>query len=271
MDDNKEFELEHDHIDEEEIVVITDEDGNEMYFREEMVIPVGEKSFAVLSALDADDCGCEDEECHCHDEEDDDEDNVIIARIDFDEDGNEIAESGNEADAEREAALADAGCELVEQPVASAAALGRLVRRFPIALMADESLHGPESAFEIAKAQGTDVFAIKIEQSGGLFAAQRVAAIADAAGIELYGGTMLEGAFSTIASAQLFATFAKLQWGTELFGPLLLSEEILTQPLDYSDFHLTVPNGPGLGIALDEERVQFFRRDGFARKITVTP
>ena len=50
MDDNKEFELEHDHIDEEEIVVITDEDGNEMYFREEMVIPVGEKSFAVLSA-----------------------------------------------------------------------------------------------------------------------------------------------------------------------------------------------------------------------------
>ena len=70
MDDNKEFELEHDHIDEEEIVVITDEDGNEMYFREEMVIPVGEKSFAVLSALDADDCGCEDEECHCHDEED---------------------------------------------------------------------------------------------------------------------------------------------------------------------------------------------------------
>ena len=169
------------------------------------------------------------------------------------------------------AALADAGCELVEQPVASAAALGRLVRRFPIALMADESLHGPESAFEIAKVQGADVFAIKIEQSGGLFAAQRVAAIADAAGIELYGGTMLEGAFSTIASAQLFATFAKLQWGTELFGPLLLSEEILTQPLDYSDFHLTVPNGPGLGIALDEERVQFFRRDGFARKITVTP
>lgn len=90
MDDNKEFELEHDHIDEEEIVVITDEDGNEMYFREEMVLPVGEKNFAVLSAIDVDDCGCEDEECHCHDEEDDDEDNVIIARIDFDEDGNEI-------------------------------------------------------------------------------------------------------------------------------------------------------------------------------------
>jgi muconate cycloisomerase len=159
-------------------------------------------------------------------------------------------------------ALADAGCELVEQPVTSPAALGRLMRRFPIALMADEILQGPESAFEIAKHHGADVFAIKIEQSGGLFAAQRVAAIADAAGIELYGGTMLEGAFSTVASAHLFASFANLQWGTELFGPLLITEEILTQPLDYSDFELTVPSGPGLGITLDEARVKRFTRDG---------
>jgi muconate cycloisomerase len=162
-------------------------------------------------------------------------------------------------------ALADAGCELVEQPVASAAALARLMRRFPVALMADEILQGPESAFEIAKIQGADVFAIKIEQSGGLFAAQRVAAIADAAGIELYGGTMLEGAFSTIASAHLFASFANLQWGTELFGPLLITEEILTRPLDYSDFELTVPRGPGLGIELDEAKVRRFTRDGLVK------
>jgi muconate cycloisomerase len=164
-------------------------------------------------------------------------------------------------------ALAEAGCELVEQPVASAAALARLTRRFPIALMADEILQGPESAFEIAKNDGADVFAIKIEQSGGLFAAQRVAAIADAAGIELYGGTMLEGAFSTVASAHLFASFANLQWGTELFGPLLITEEILARPLDYSNFELTVPSGPGLGIELDEARVRRFTRDAAIRVI----
>jgi muconate cycloisomerase len=162
-------------------------------------------------------------------------------------------------------ALADAGCELVEQPVASAAALARLMRRFPVALMADEILQGPDSAFEIAKHAGADVFAIKIEQSGGLFAAQRVAAIADAAGIELYGGTMLEGAVSTVASAHLFASFANLQWGTELFGPLLITEEILTQPLDYSDFELTVPSGPGLGIELDEDKLRRFTRDGLKK------
>jgi len=165
-------------------------------------------------------------------------------------------------------ALADAGCELVEQPVASAAALGRLMRRFSIPLMADEVLQGPESAFAIAKESGSDVFAVKIEQSGGLFAAQRVAAIADAAGIELYGGTMLEGAVSTIASAHLFASFANLQWGTELFGPLLITEEILTQPLEYSDFELTVPTGPGLGITLNDAQVQRFTRPGSIHHVT---
>lgn len=162
-------------------------------------------------------------------------------------------------------ALAEAGCELVEQPVASAAALARLARRFPVALMADEVVQGPESAFDIAKNAGADVFAIKIEQNGGLFAAQRVAAIADAAGIELYGGTMLEGAVSTIASAHLFSTFAHLQWGTELFGPLLITEEILTTPLEYSDFQLSVPNGAGLGIELDEARIKRFTRDGLVK------
>ncbi|MDH0202564.1 muconate/chloromuconate family cycloisomerase [Comamonas aquatica] len=159
------------------------------------------------------------------------------------------------------AALADAGCELAEQPVATAEALARLKGRYPIAIMADESLTGPASAFALARVAGADVFAVKIEQSGGLLAAQQVAAIADAAGIALYGGTMLEGAVGTVASAHVFATFRDLQWGTELFGPLLLTEEILIQPLQYQDFQLAVPTAPGLGIALDEDRVQFFRRD----------
>ena len=167
----------------------------------------------------------------------------------------------SELDARRGlAGLVDAGCDLAEQPVASATALARLKGQFPIAIMADESLTGPASALDIASAAGADVFAIKIEQSGGLRAAQQVAAIGAAAGIELYGGTMLEGAIGTIASAHAFSTFDALQWGTELFGPLLLTEEILQTPLTYQDFHLEIPSGPGLGIALDADRVRYFSR-----------
>lgn len=71
---------------------------------------------------------------------------------------------------------------------------------------------------------------------------------------------MLEGAIGTVASAHAFATFHALEWGTELFGPLLITEEILETPLVYENFELQVPQGPGLGIALDEERIQFFNR-----------
>jgi muconate cycloisomerase len=164
--------------------------------------------------------------------------------------------------------LVDAGCELAEQPVATAAALARLTGKYPIALMADESLVGPESAFELACLHAADVFAIKTEQSGGLLAAGRVAAIADAAGVEVYGGTMLEGPIGTMAAAHLFATFPNLQWGTELFGPLLQNESILTKPLEYREFQLELPTGPGLGIELDEDRLNFLRRDSKLRLVS---
>ncbi|MGR9181937.1 muconate/chloromuconate family cycloisomerase [Rhizobium leguminosarum] len=167
------------------------------------------------------------------------------------------------------AALGDAGCVLVEQPVCGVAPLARLTRVSPIAMMADEVLVGPESALEAVTAHAADVFSIKIEQAGGLFAAAKVIAIAETAGIGVYGGTMLEGPIGTIAAAQLMAGVKDLQWGTEFFGPLLLTEEILATPLDYSDFELTVPQGPGLGIELDEDRVAFFVRGRMRKTISI--
>ena len=166
------------------------------------------------------------------------------------------------------AALEAAGCDLAEQPVESPAALARLAARFAIPIMADKSLQGPETAFALARASAADVFAVKIAQSGGLYQAGRVAAIADAASIGLYGGTMLEGAIGTIASAHLFSTFPNLTWGTELFGPLLLAQELVTEPLQYQDFELVVPTGLGLGVELDDERLRFFQRDAERRKIS---
>ncbi|GGY30729.1 muconate/chloromuconate family cycloisomerase [Pseudoduganella albidiflava] len=158
--------------------------------------------------------------------------------------------------------LEQAGVDLVEQPIAAGNDEGmrrlRAMNRIP--LMADEALHGPADAFRLAEHRATDVFAIKITQSGGLRGAQQVAAIGEAAHVGLYGGTMLEGAVGTIASAHLFATFPGLAWGTELFGPLLLTEEILRTPLDYRDFALHLPTGPGLGIEIDEEKLACLQR-----------
>ena len=167
--------------------------------------------------------------------------------------------------------LADVGCDLVEQPIIrhTRRGMARLVARARIPIMADEALTGPPSAYDYAVSAAADVFAVKIEQSGGLFAARQVQAIADAAGVALYGGTMLEAAVGTIASAHVFSTFPQIGFGTELFGLLLLTEEILQEPLDYDDFTLAVPTGHGLGIALDEDRITFLRRDGAHKTISI--
>ncbi|MDX5403740.1 MAG: muconate/chloromuconate family cycloisomerase [Rhodobacterales bacterium] len=160
--------------------------------------------------------------------------------------------------------LQDAGCELVEQPVPARErrAMAELSRSYEIAVMADEALNGPEDALAVVNANAADVFAVKVAQSGGLKRAADVIAIGQAAGLGLYGGTMLETGLGTAAALQLFATVETLHWGTEFFGPLLLTEDILATPIVYRDFCVEIPQGNGIGSALDPDKIAFFRRDG---------
>ncbi|VBB06021.1 Hypothetical protein LUCI_1232 [Lucifera butyrica] len=86
MDDFEKEDMEE--FDDEPVVVMTDEEGNEYYYREDMVIPIGEKRYAILVPIDIEeDCDCGDEACDCGCE---DEIDVYIARVDTDENGEEI-------------------------------------------------------------------------------------------------------------------------------------------------------------------------------------
>lgn len=78
-------------------------------------------------------------------------------------------------------------------------------------------------------------------KTGGQYNASKIAGIANAADIGLYGGTMLEGTIGSVASAHVFSTFTNLNWGTELFGPLLLTDDIVVNPMVYRDCTLEVP------------------------------
>jgi muconate cycloisomerase len=159
--------------------------------------------------------------------------------------------------------LGSNGVDLVEQPISrnNPAGMARLTLSSPIPIMADESIECVEDAFNLARIGAATIFALKIAKNGGPRAVLRTAAIADAAGIGLYGGTMLEGGIGTLASAHAFITLPRLTWDTELFGPLLLTHDIIATAVEYRDFHLHVPNLPGLGLELDEERLSFHRRD----------
>ncbi|MGX5219642.1 muconate cycloisomerase family protein [Pseudomonas segetis] len=158
--------------------------------------------------------------------------------------------------------LGDNGIDLIEQPISRINRSGqvRLNQMSLAPIMADESIECVEDAFSLAADGAASVFALKIAKNGGPRAALRTAQIAEAAGIALYGGTMLEGAIGTLASAHAFITLKQLTWATELFGPLLLTEEIVTEPPVYRDFELQVPRIPGLGLTLDEDRLAHFSR-----------
>ena len=73
--------------DEDVMVVMTDGEGNEYYYQEEMIIPVGDQKYALLVGIheDEDDhghgCGCG---CGCEDDED-----VLIAKIVVNDEGEE--------------------------------------------------------------------------------------------------------------------------------------------------------------------------------------
>lgn len=161
------------------------------------------------------------------------------------------------------AGLEELGAELVEQPLSASdtAGMAELTASSRIAIMADEALNGPVDAQALACRRAADVFAVKVAQSGGLKRAREVCAIADAAGIGTYAGTMLESGVGTAASLHLFATVDKLQWGSELFAPLLFADEILAEPIRYSDFAVHVPDGPGIGVELDPDKLAHYRRD----------
>ncbi len=175
----------------------------------------------------------------------------------------DVNQAWNEAEAATGIAMLEAaGIDLIEQPTPREhrGALARLAARFVVPIMADEAVTGPEDAMELARLGAADVFALKIAKSGGIFGMLRTAAVGDAAGIALYGGTMLEGAVGTIAAAHGFCTLPQLAWGTELFGPLLVKDDIVVDRPVFKDFALHLPQGPGLGLVIDEDKLRHYRR-----------
>ena len=102
-------------------------------------------------------------------------------------------------------------------------------------------------------------FGLGVDDPKHGFSEAALARVAQAAGIGLYGGTMLEGTVGTVASLHAWSTLP-LQWGTEMFGPLLLKDDIVSVPLTFADGQVALPQTPGLGVELDEDKLHFYTR-----------
>jgi muconate cycloisomerase len=161
------------------------------------------------------------------------------------------------------AALQDAGVALIEQPVPrhEVAAMARLAARFDVPIMADEALATPADALNLVQQRAADIFALKLTKAGGPLATMKTAAIAEAAGVPCYGGCMLETGIGTAAYLHTFAAIPGIRWGCELFGPMLLEQDLLTRPLDCRDGAIHLHEGAGFGVEIDPEKLAFYRRD----------
>jgi muconate cycloisomerase len=159
--------------------------------------------------------------------------------------------------------LAEMGVALVEQPVPAwnLAAMARLrARTGTPPLLADENVFDTHDMLAVATAGAADAVSLKIVKHGGLLGVRKVAAVAEAAGIELYGGCLLESSIGAAAHLQVFSTLRELAWGCEHFGPQILTADLVTEPLRYADFQVYLPTGPGLGVTLDEVAMRRFAR-----------
>ena len=160
--------------------------------------------------------------------------------------------------------LIDAGVTLIEQPVAkwNVPALKMLSATLGdrAAIMADETVCTPQDAMALAREQASQVFSLKVAKHGGLLRTREVAAVAEAADIGWYGGTMLETSIGSAASAHVFATLGSQHHGCELFGPQLLVDDIVTARMEIKDFELQLPDGPGFGVEVDLKQLDRFDR-----------
>jgi muconate cycloisomerase len=158
--------------------------------------------------------------------------------------------------------LAELGVRLVEQPLPAwnLAGMARLRARSTVPLMADECVFSTHDMLDVARAGAADVVSLKLVKHGGLLATRDVAAVAEAAGIGLYGGCLLESSIGAAAHLQVFAGLRELAWGCEHFGPQILVDDLVEEPLRFADFCIHLPAGPGLGVTLDQDKLRRYAR-----------
>lgn len=154
------------------------------------------------------------------------------------------------------------GIEFAEQPVRmDDLEAARWVReRVDVPIALDESVRGPREALAAAKAGACDMFVVKLMKTGGILNALKVNAIAEAAGITVMMGNMGESSVGLAAHFHLSAALANavhcdadVPWRPGGFTRDLGSG-LATEVVDGVSF-VKVPEGPGLGVTLDEEAV----------------
>ncbi|MGA0013537.1 MAG: mandelate racemase/muconate lactonizing enzyme family protein [Burkholderiaceae bacterium] len=153
------------------------------------------------------------------------------------------------------------GLELMEQPVAAEDFEGlKAVRQaVKIPIMADEAITDFDSLIQIIRMQAADIVKLKVMKQGGFLRTSQMMACAEAAGLGVVIGHGFGLGINTMAEMLLASTSRAVLSGYECVGPIKTSDDIVTHKLDLTKGHLEIPHGPGIGVDLDEAKLERFK------------
>jgi muconate cycloisomerase len=163
------------------------------------------------------------------------------------------------------------GLKYAEQPVEGIRRMAEVARVIDTPVMADESAWTAEDVLDIIERGAADIISIYTTKPGGLYRAMEVAAVAHAAGLPCNVNGSMETGVGNSANIQLAAaapsvtlscvvpvsTPAEAQHG-QLAG-IYYTDDLIKLPLDFVDGVIQVPDAPGMGIDVDEDKIERYR------------
>ncbi len=150
-----------------------------------------------------------------------------------------------------------------EQPVSAAdvAWLADVRSQSQVPIMADESVFTLQDAMSVVRAGAADVLSVYVGK-GGIGSARKVASVAEAAGITCTVGSNLEMGVATAAMIHLAMATPGIgaeEFPCDIIGPFYYDDQLLQEPLLLEGGKARPFEKPGLGIELDDERVERYR------------
>ena len=147
-----------------------------------------------------------------------------------------------------------------EQPlgVHDLKAMAALRQSIDIPIMADESVFSLNDAWNLTCHRAADVISIYPGKNGGILASLAITNIAQGAGLVSCMGSNLELGIATAAMLHLAAACVNIDctnYPGDFLGPLYHEADMISEPLCLGPEVAKVPEGPGLGVELDEDQL----------------
>lgn len=151
----------------------------------------------------------------------------------------------------------------VEQPLEldDLAGHAALVSASPVPIALDESAYTLSDVGNIVRASAADIVLLDPHEAGGLWQTIKAAAICESVGIPVTLHSGAELALSQSAYIQLAASIPNMNIAIDT-ERAYLGDDISPNPPVLRDGRFAVPEGPGLGVEIDETALEKYRVDG---------